>query len=157
MPFTVSALWPSPYYTFQGTHLMRINFLLTETLFSSIGVLLFPKASSNLPLQLSSPLPALTTKDASPLRFGTFLSEKSLSLLELKLLSLFSPLLPGCLFQLFPGNSSPLLRSCLLNLHSFSILPSASGSLFASYNSELPTLSVQYLLEPVGCEFPCLP
>lgn len=156
MPFTVSALWSSPYYTFQGTHLMRINFLLTETLFS-IGALLFPKASSNLFLQLSSPLPALTTKDASPLRFGTLLSEKSVNLLELKLLSLFSPLLPGCLFQLFPGNSSPLLRSCLLNLHSFSILPSASGSLFASYTSELPALSVLYLLESVGFEFPCLP
>lgn len=51
---------------------MRIDFLLTETLFSPIGALLFPKASCSLPLQLSSSLPALSTKDASPLRFETF-------------------------------------------------------------------------------------
>lgn len=136
MPFTVSTLWPSPYYTFQGTCHMRIsvlqrwgNTLLTETLFSSIGALLFLKVSHSLPLQLYFPLPALTSKDASPLRFGTFLSETSLNLLGLKLLSLLHipPLLRSCHFQLLPGNSSPLLRSCLQNLHSFSLPSSASG------------------------------
>lgn len=151
-PFRAHATWESPCQSVGATlYLLRHS--------SPLLALSFSSKFHSLPLQLYLPLPALTTKDASPLRFGTFLSETSLNLLGLKLLSLWHipPLLPTCLFQLLPEHSSPLLRSSLLNLHSFSIPSSVSGHLLASSTSELPALSVQYLPEPIGCEFPCLP